>query len=291
LQAIHRLEPREEPEAIEVIDPLTRGGLFHEVQFELLTELRANGQLPVTEASLAHAHTCLDRILDKVADVHRDKLAPAIERVWIDGIDSIRADLREWVRRMATDPGGWRPDRFELAFGLRDRNQSDPASTPDPIALSIGLTVRGSIDLVERGIDGALRVTDHKTGRVRAATSVVIGGGKTLQPLIYALAVEQILAAPVAYGRLYYCTATGGYEDRVVAIDDAARKAGADFSAVLKQALADGFLPAAPDKRECQYCDYRRVCGPYEEMRVRHKIEAKQVADRLAGLTELRTRP
>jgi hypothetical protein len=26
-------------------------------------------------------------------------------------------------------------------------------------------------------------------------------------------------------------------------------------------------------------------------MRVRHKIEAKQVADRLAGLTELRTRP
>ena len=40
-----------------------------------------------------------------------------------------------------------------------------------------------------------------------------------------------------------------------------------------------GVLPAAPDKRECQYCDYRRVCGPYEEMRVRHKIEAKQVAD------------
>ena len=28
LQAIHRLEPREEPEAIEVIDPLTRGALF-----------------------------------------------------------------------------------------------------------------------------------------------------------------------------------------------------------------------------------------------------------------------
>ncbi|HUN59452.1 MAG TPA: PD-(D/E)XK nuclease family protein [Candidatus Binataceae bacterium] len=291
LQAIHRLEPREEPEAIEVIDPLTRGALFHEVQFELLTELRASGQLPVTEASLANAHTCLDRLLDKVALKYHDDLAPAIERVWIDGIDSIRADLREWVRRMATDPDGWRPDRFELAFGLRDRDQADPASTPDPIVLSIGLTVRGSIDLVERGIDGALRVTDHKTGRVRAAKNVVIGGGKTLQPLIYALAVERILASSVTFGRLYYCTAAGGYEDRVVTIDDVARKAGSDFTAVLKQALTDGFLPAAPDQRECLYCDYRRVCGPYEEMRVRHKVEAKQVADRLSGLTELRSKP
>ena len=291
LQAIYRLEPREEPEAIEVIDPLTRGALFHEVQFELLTELRAAGQLPVTEASLAHAHTCLDRILDKIAAGYHDDLAPAIERVWIDGIDSIRADLREWVRRMATDSDGWRPDRFELAFGLRDRDQADPASTPEPIALSIGLTVRGSIDLVETSDGGGLRVTDHKTGRVRAAKNVVIGGGKTLQPLIYALAVEQILAAPVAYGRLYYCTATGGYEDRVVAIDDVARAAGTEFTTVLKQALSDGFLPAAPDQRECLYCDYRRVCGPYEEMRVNYKLEAKQVSDRLSPITDLRSKP
>jgi ATP-dependent helicase/nuclease subunit B len=291
LQAIHRLEPREEPEAIEVIDPLTRGALFHEVQFELLTELRANSQLPVTEASLANAHTCVDRILDKVALKYHDDLAPAIERVWIDGIDSIRADLREWVRRMATDADGWCPDRFELAFGLRDRDQADPASSPDAIALNIGLTVRGSIDLVEHGSDGSLRVTDHKTGRVRAAKNVVIGGGKTLQPLIYALAVERMLGARVKYGRLYYCTAAGGYEDRVVEINERARTAGAEFAAVLKQALADGFLPAAPGERECLYCDYRRVCGPYEEMRVEHKLKAELVERRLASLTRLRTQP
>ena len=50
LQAIHRLEPREEVEAIEVIDPLTRGALFHEVQFEVLTALRAAG-LPAGHAT------------------------------------------------------------------------------------------------------------------------------------------------------------------------------------------------------------------------------------------------
>ncbi|MGA2410517.1 MAG: PD-(D/E)XK nuclease family protein, partial [Candidatus Binataceae bacterium] len=131
----------------------------------------------------------------------------------------------------------------------------------------------------------------HKTGRVRAAKDIVIGGGKTLQPLIYALAAEKILSAPVAFGRLYYCTAAGGYEDRVVAIDDAARKAGAEFTAVLKQSLADGFLPAAPDQRECQYCDYRRVCGPNEPGRILRKLESKAVAERLADLTNLRTQP
>jgi ATP-dependent helicase/nuclease subunit B len=291
LQAIHRLEPREEPEAIEVIDPLTRGALFHDVQFELLTELRAVGQLPITPPSLSDAHTRLDRILDRVAAAYRDELAPAIERVWMDGIDSIRADLREWVRRMASERDGWHPDRFELAFGLRDRDHADPASTPDPIALSIGLTVRGSIDLVERRSGGNFRVTDHKTGRVRAAKDVVIGGGKILQPLIYALASERILGAPVEFGRLYYCTAAGGYEDRIVAINDDARKAGAEFAAVLNQSLTEGFLPAAPGQRECEYCDYRRVCGPYEEIRTKYKLEAKQVSGRLGPLTDLRSKP
>ena len=103
LQAIHRLAPREEIEGIEVIDPLTRGGLFHEVQFEILTTLREAGRLPVTPATLEAAHATLDETLARVAAEYQDRLAPAIERVWLDGIDSIRADLREWLRRTAED--------------------------------------------------------------------------------------------------------------------------------------------------------------------------------------------
>jgi len=283
LQAIHRLEPREEIEAIEVIDPLTRGALFHEVQFELLTSLRAAGQLPLMRDKLDEAYQALDRALAGVAAHYHEELAPAIERVWHDGIDSIKADLREWVRRMAEDRERWCPERFELAFGLSDRSQADPASVEAPIALAGGLSLRGSIDLVERGLNGTLRVTDHKTGRVRAEKKLVIGGGKTLQPVLYALAVERILKEPVESGRLYYCTAAGGYEERVVALDDDARAAAAEFTRVVGKALGDGFLPAAPDRRECTYCDYRRVCGPYEETRVEHKPD-----QRLADLKRLR---
>ncbi len=288
LQAIHRLAPREEIEGIEVIDPLTRGALFHEVQFELLTALRNSGRLPVTRATLTDAHAALEATLTEVAASYHDQLAPAIERVWLDGIDSIRADLREWLRRTAEDSSRWRPERFELGFGLIDRSHADPASVAAPIDLEIGIDLRGSIDLVERGADNSLRVTDHKTGRVRADRDVIIGGGKTLQPVLYALAAERILGEPIEAGRLYYCTAAGGYEERVVTIDAAARAAAADVTAIIGRALADGFLPAAPGARECDYCDYRRVCGPYEHTRVEYKAAAKAVADRLAELRRLR---
>ena len=191
LQAVHRLEPREEPEAIETLDPLTRGGLFAEVQYEILSALRELDVLPVTPEDLDDASGLLDEKLDEVAARWHEELAPAIERVWLDGIEGIRADLREWMRRAADDPEHWRPEWFELGFGLSDRAQADPHSSADPVAIEGGLSLRGSIDLLERDPAGRIRVTDHKTGKVRAEKNFVIGGGKTLQPVLYALAAEQ----------------------------------------------------------------------------------------------------
>ncbi len=271
LYAIQRIEPREEAEAIDTIDPLTRGALFHEVQYEILTALRAAGALPVTVATLPEAQTELETHIERVAAEYRERLWPAIERVWLDGIDSIRADLREWLRRMAEAAPMWRPERFELAFGLKDRAQADPASVPEAIDLGVGLKLRGSIDLVERGPNRELRITDYKTGRVRADRNVIIGGGRVLQPALYALAAERVLGESVGTGRLYYCTATGGFEERVVTLDQATRTAAAKFAGVVGGAITEGFLPAAPGRGECEYCDYRRVCGPYEEERVNHK--------------------
>ena len=285
LYAIQRLEPREEAEPIDAIDPLTRGALFHEVQYETLTALRADRALPVTAPTLERAQAALETHLERVAAEYRERLWPAIERVWQDGIDSIRADLREWLRRMAEEPARWRPERFELAFGLKDRAHADPASVAEPIDLGVGLKLRGSIDLIERGPDGEVRVTDYKTGRVRAARDLLIGGGRVLQPALYALAAERILGEPVGAGRLYYCTAAGGYEERVVAMDQAARGAAAEFAGIVGRAIEAGFMPAAPDRGECDYCDYRRVCGPYEEERVRFKTGGgAEEAARLASL-------
>jgi RecB family exonuclease len=288
LQAIVRLEPRDEIQQLEAIDPLTRGALFHEVQFETLTALRELDALPVRPSGLDRAFDLLEQKLSSVSDHYRDELAPAIERVWLDGIDSIRADLREWMRRMADDPDGFCPDRFELSFGLDDRLKADPASVATPVKLPIGINLRGSIDLIERGADGTLRVTDHKTGRAYAGKNFLIGGGKTLQPILYALAAEQLLEAKIASGRLYYCTAAGNYESRVVPLDDAAREAIALFAANIDRALTQGFFPSAPADRQCDYCDYRPACGPYEQTRVKLKSATAGAQARLADLIHLR---
>ena len=49
--------------------------------------------------------------------------------------------------------------------------------------------------------------------------------------------------------------------------------------------IAGPFLPAAPRKRECEWCDYRVVCGPYEELRTGRK--PKQSVESLLLLREL----
>src|SRR4030095_16886841 len=229
----------------------------------------------------------VDEVLAVEAARAEEALAPAIPRVWADEIDSLRADLREWLRRQADDER-WVPERFELAFGLpaSERERRDPASVTDPIPVTGTLMLRGSVDLVERAADGSLRVTDHKTGKAWVKEGVVVGGGQVLQPLLYALACERLLAGRVTAGRLYYCTATGEYAERVVPLDTAGREAVGAVVAVVDDALRQGFLPARPMSRACEYCDYRRVCGPYEEIRTKRKPP-----DRVAELARLREMP
>ncbi|HKE58010.1 MAG TPA: PD-(D/E)XK nuclease family protein, partial [Pyrinomonadaceae bacterium] len=285
LSAILRLDLRQEPAPIEAIDPLTRGSLFHETQFEVLTNLKAVGLLPLKEAALSNAFELVDLFLGRLAGEYEDKFAPAIPRVWEDGISSIKSDLREWLRRMANSDDGWVPDKFELSFGLSDRGprSSDPESIPDPVEIIGDLQLRGSIDLVERHVSGKFRVTDHKTGKARAPKGTVVGGGKYLQPLLYALASKKLLDQPVDAGRLYYCTADGGFEDRVVPLNDESIQTLNPVLIAVRQGLADPFLPAAPEKGGCDWCDYLAVCGSFEETRTRDKPK-----DRLVELKRIR---
>ncbi|MGH9879874.1 MAG: PD-(D/E)XK nuclease family protein, partial [Pyrinomonadaceae bacterium] len=288
LSAILRLDLREEPAAIEVIDPLTRGSLFHETQFEVLTNLKAAGLLPLHAESLGKAFALVDHALERLAADYEDRLAPAIPRVWQDGINSLRADLREWLRRMADNNDEWIPDQFELSFGLTDRGprESDPASVDNPVEIIGDLKLRGSIDMVERQGSAKFRVTDHKTGKARADRETIVGGGKYLQPLLYALACQKLLEARVESGRLYYCTAAGGYEERVVPLNEENLQILNSVLITIRQGIADGFLPAAPEDDACNWCDFLAVCGRFEETRTRIKPR-----DRLVQLKALRDLP
>ena len=286
LHGIYGLRPRESPEALEQMDPLTRGALFHAVQFRLLGELKTAALLPVNAGNLPDTLANADRVLNLVAAEFADELAPAIERVWRTEIEDLRTDLRGWLQHISVNDTDWIPQHFEFAFGLREQEGRDAASTSEEAILDEGVRLRGSIDLVERhATRGVLRVTDHKTGKPPEKTPAYVGGGLFLQPLLYGLAARRLLNAEVESGRLLYATQRGGYQFAEIPITDRSRAFLAKLLANIDGSIATGFLPPAPQKEACGYCDYRPVCGPYEELRFAKK---NRQDERLEPLTEIR---
>lgn len=271
LSAVLRLSPLEIPGELEELGPLEKGSMAHAVQYRVLSSLQEEG-VRVTEATLPRAFARLDEVLAEVAKETWDEFVPAIERVWLDGVDTLKADLREWLRRTAAD-SEWEPWRFELSFGLLAREQQDPHSTPAPVTLMEGLQLRGSIDLVEKSTRGSLRATDYKTGKARAKEGNVLGGGKHLQPVLYALVLEKLFpGTKVEEGRLFYCTQAGNFTTVPTPLDQPAREGMGLVVRTIARSLEEGFLPAAPEKDGCRFCDFRPVCGPEEERRVRKKL-------------------
>ena len=249
LHGIFGLRPRDEAQALEQLDPLTRGGLFHAIQFALLGELKRSAMLPVRPENLAEALTYLDRAVDRVASEYREKLAPAIERVWQTGVDDLRTDLRGWLQYVAANDAGWEPQHFEFAFGLPLSAERDPASVAEEAILEEGVHLRGSIDLVEReAASGALRITDHKTGKRPDTIPLYVGGGKLLQPLLYGLAAQGLLGHGVGTGRLFYATQKGAYEVVTIQIHEKSRQILARLLANIDANVANGFLPPAPQR-------------------------------------------
>jgi ATP-dependent helicase/DNAse subunit B len=280
LQAVFQFRPRQEPERLEQMDPLTRGALFHSVQFELFREL--------SRASPPRILDLADQVLDRVAARYEDDLAPAIPRVWKSEIENLRTDLRGWLQHVAASESvgesGWVPAHFEFGFGLAPNPDRDPASTTREAVILDGIRLRGSIDLIERHANSnALRVTDHKTGKAPKDRPQYVGGGAILQPLLYALAAETLLGESVQSGRLFYCTQRGDFADVDIPLNAESRSRLSRVLETIDNSIQQGFLPAAPQTGACALCDYSMVCGPYEETRIKRKPQ-----DRLEPLIEIR---
>ncbi len=283
LRGIFGLRKAEAPVGIQRMDPAMRGELFHRAQFELLRELAA---CATAAGERGNARGCVGTAgrgagasgsargggpgAGDSADLARrgagHSRGPArvvagegIERRGVDAA-VLRAEFR--VERH----GGTRPAQPEGSGGAAGRV---------PIA---GLDRPGGA-VFER----ALRVVDHKTGRMPEPKPETLGGGEALQPVLYALAAEALLGEPALAGRLYYSTIAQNYAVIDVPLNDWTRRRAQHALELIDGALRDGRLPAAPRKDGCKGCEYLAVCGPYEEERVRVKSQAE-----LNKLKELR---
>ena len=280
LKNIVRLRPIERPEALLHLDPLTRGSLLHDVFFHLGREFRERNLAPLAEGRLSEAFAMLETVFWRVEEEVRERVAPAIDRIWQDQMDGLLGDLRGFLQRYAAT--GRMPLANELTFGMGARQPADPASRTEAAVLPGGLRLHGSIDVVERLADGAIQITDYKTGRASIETTRqqrILFGGRALQPLLYALAYEALSGTPTASGRLYYATIRGTYLETVV--DTASEESRAVFEAFvdgLDRATRNGRFPALPNPgvsyRVCDYCDYLPVCGPRPANHARTKARA-----------------
>ncbi len=271
LYAILKLQPRGRWEPVEQMNPLVRGSLIHETQFRLFERLEAEGLLPTDQAPVERLLDLLDEVLNETVGSYESELMPALPAIWQTQVEEVRVDLRTWVREMAADEG-WLPVRWELSFGLPKEPGRDPRSQTEEVVLKGGFRVRGAVDLVEQRRDtGALRVTDHKTGRSPVPEPRVVGGGESLQPLLYAIALEQLFPGTEISSGLYYCTQRGGFRRLDFPLNANGRQAVSAVLELINRSIDTGFLPAAPREDACRNCEYHSICGPYEELRVARK--------------------
>ncbi len=272
LSAIFQLAPLEEPAPLQRLDPLTRGSLFHQIQAEFFRELEKNNLLPLNESRSAAARKMLEWAIGRVSTKAKDDLAPAIDRVWTDELASIARDLRGWLENLVRDGAEWKPEFFEFAFGLPGDLERDPRSVNEPARVDGRFLIRGSIDLVERRVQGtALRVTDHKTGKNRTNLATMVDGGRVLQPILYGMALEAVTGERVEEGRLSYCTAVGAFSVHTIALDETSRRRALEVLEVIDRAIEQGTLAARPADGACGRCDFVAVCGNDEQRRTQRK--------------------
>jgi CRISPR/Cas system-associated exonuclease Cas4 (RecB family) len=100
------------------------------------------------------------------------------------------------------------------------------------------------------------------------------------------LPVEQLLHQPVESGSLFFCTQRGDFSSVTIPLDTQSRERLSRVLKTIAQSIEEGFLPAAPQAGACGMCDYRPVCGPYEEQRSKKKPK-----DRLEPLFTIRSLP
>jgi RecB family exonuclease len=287
LRAVHRLRPRETSVALEELDPRTWGILFHDVQFEVFGELRARKLIPMRADQIDRILEVIDQVTLRVANEYEERLAPAIPRVWSREIDELKRDLRGWARHMTTSESTWSPLHAELSFGSRRRPAADPSSVATEVTILDGVRLRGAIDVVEENaLTQEIRVTDYKTGAIPSDPPRYTGHGEVLQPLLYVLAAEQILGREVARGRLHYATSSENYQSIEIEATGEARGQIGQALDLIDETIGSAFFPAAPRAGACEYCDFKRICGPHEEQRASQKD-----ADALVTIKRLRSIP
>lgn len=280
-----KLRPEETTEfdRAQWLNPLDKGSLYHEVFQTYMAHVTGDGVHPVY-----HDEAVLLQICDEVIAAYREEIpAPSMHIVDLES-QQIRASMRKFLSMEQGRDGI--PRYFELAIGSRD--------APFMVDLGDGvqLPLSAVIDRVDQLAPDTYRIIDYKTGRSsRYRESEPFKGGQQLQHAIYALAVEQWLAAEhinpsarVADSAYVFPTLRAKDMEVSYTQDAAKRRDLRDLVSRMLSVIDKGVFPASADyNKTCRWCDYEAICTRRDSERSKEKRENPANRDVLAQLLEV----
>lgn len=237
------------------LDAAERGALLHRI-FEDFA--RAFGERRRLGAERERSRAVLRETTERCILAWRDEIPPPSEVVFASEAEEVRRSAVAFLETETEqvemgDRGEWQ--HLELAFGF----DGQPARHY-PVRGG-ELAIRGRIDRIDVLPSGALRVVDYKTGSTWSYTrksGTPFGGGRNLQPGVYAAIAADVLKQPVEAFEYRFPTVKGAGE--VVRYEaEELHEVRTIVDRILEHARKGAFVPTT-DANDCAWCDYRPIC-------------------------------
>ena len=256
------VDPIEEPDDEISITARDRGSAHHNA-LDLFHRAVIDGSLPqpTTTGWTDEHRAALSAAFDEVCERTQRRGRTGRPAFWADERDRMRADLLAWLdhdsdhvrRRGSTVLAS------EMRFGLDD---SAVIRLPD----GRGIQLQGSVDRIDRTRDGALVVTDHKTGGTAKLKDLSAGdptaGGTLFQLPSYAAAARARFGTDDTIVHAEYgLMAKGNYERPGYVITSEVDERVRCALAVVVAGIEAGYFPHRPERPgfhfyiSCEYCE------------------------------------
>ena len=252
------------------LDPLAYGKLLHSVFERFVRELVETGRQPKYPQDMER----LNAILDDLGEEYRDDYPPPTDHAFQRQVSQLQQAARVFLieedRYCAEGKGT--PVYLESSFGLKEAGDSPLDSTePIPVKLNDGSEIRvcGRVDRIDRigkGATDTYVVWDYKSGSAwKYDEADPFRQGRVIQPTLYIAMVAHRLRAEVSskakVARFGFFFPGARERGRRIEWDTAQLSEGKKVLGNLIGVIRHGLFLPTDDKDDCNYCNYRTICG------------------------------